>query len=59
MYPIGVVCSDCQSPEERAESEIREATSTYTLESGRLIQHPKPFDDDKDDQDDQDHDKSA
>jgi hypothetical protein len=41
MYPIGVVCSDCQSPEERAESEIREATSTYTLESGRLIQHPK------------------
>lgn len=60
-YPVWVVCPDCQSPEERAEAAIRRATSTYTLEGGRIVQHPVPMDDDEDDQDDhgQNHPHSA
>ena len=50
-YPIGIICPDCQSPQDWAESAIRQATSTYALEGGRIIQHPKPMDEDEDDQD--------
>lgn len=45
MYPVGLLCPDCQSPEDRAESTIREDTSTYTFERGRFVQHPQPDDD--------------
>jgi len=45
MYPIGIICPDCQSPEDRAEAAIRQATSTYSLEGLRFTQHPKPDDD--------------
>jgi hypothetical protein len=54
--PFGTICPDCQTPEERAELEIRGATSTYTLEGLRFVQHSKPVDDDEDDQD---HPRSA
>jgi hypothetical protein len=45
MYPVGLLCPDCQSPEDRAETTIREATTACTFERGRFIQHPKPDDD--------------
>jgi len=48
MYPVGLLCPDCQSPEDRAESTIRESTSTYTFERGRFVEHPQPRDDEGD-----------
>jgi hypothetical protein len=45
LYPVGLLCPDCQSPDERADTTIRESTSTYTFERGRLIQHVRPADD--------------
>ena len=45
-YPVNIKCPDCLSPEECAESVIRESTGIYTFEGGRVVQHPKPMSDD-------------
>jgi hypothetical protein len=45
--PIGMLCPNCQSPEQRAEVAIRQATGpNYRLEGLRLIEEPKPVDND-------------
>lgn len=49
----GVVCPECQTPEERAEIAIRQATIGYTLENDRFVGPPD------DEEDDQEHPHSA
>ena len=45
--PIGIKCPDCQTPEERAECAIRQASGiTYKIEGFRLVENPKPTDGD-------------
>jgi hypothetical protein len=49
-----MLCPNCQSPEQRAEVAIRQATGpNYRLEGLRLIEEPKPVD--NDDEGDQEH----
>lgn len=39
---VGVLCSDCQTPEENAEAEINMATLDYGVdEQGRALARPK------------------
>lgn len=36
--PVGLLCPDCQTPEENAEAEINMATTTYSRDAfGRII----------------------
>lgn len=53
MYPFALKCPDCQTPDERAEMAIRQATGpNYTVnEKGRFIEQPRQFDDDTDGED--------
>lgn len=45
MIPVAAKCPDCQTPEERAECAIRQASgTTYHLEGIRLVQDPEPED---------------
>lgn len=44
MIPVGAKCPDCQTPEERAECAIKQATGPkYKIDGLRLVQEdPKP-----------------
>jgi hypothetical protein len=47
MIPVAMKCPDCQSPEERAEIAIRQASGVnYKLDGFRLVEDPgTPMDD--------------
>ena len=49
-FPIGLLCPNCRTVEEQAEVMIRSATNDITCDDGRVIQRPKPMDDDENDQ---------
>ena len=40
-YITGLLCPSCQTPEEKAEAVIHEATLDFAIISGRLVASPK------------------
>ncbi|MDC8973986.1 hypothetical protein [Mycobacterium marinum] len=40
-YVTGLLCPNCQTPQENAEAAVNEATLDYTVIDGRLAGRPK------------------